>query len=161
MRAAARLDSQVSLRRFVPEDAPFVASLAARAFAEYSKNPARYTQSVTERPDTRTWLAIEAGAPVGLVVLEPRGREAAVLVLAVTERERGRGIGGLLMQAAERDALAQGAQLLTLCTADANLAALDLFLRRGFRIVRRRPGFYSRKQTGCELEKKLTQPGVG
>jgi len=155
MRAAAPPGLQVSLRRYTPEDAAFAAALSERAFAEYGAQPARYTLSVIERSDTCTWLAIEAGVPVGLVVLELRANQAAILVIAVTESARGRGIGGLLMQAAERHAQSRGAKLLTLCTADANLAALDLFLRRGFRIVRRRPGFYSRRQDACELEKTL------
>ena len=158
MRASAPPGSQVSLRRFTPDDAAFVAQLSQRAFGEYGAQPARYTLSVIGRPDTRTWLAIEAGEPVGLVVLELRGLEAAILAVAVSERARARGIGGLLMQTAEQHAQARGCRKLTLCTADANLAALDLFLRRGFRIVRRRPGFYSRRQDACELEKSLTEP---
>jgi len=155
MRAAAPPGLQVSLRRFTPEDRAFVAALSERAFAEYGGEPARYTLGVIGRSDTRTWLAVDADVPVGLVVLELRGHHAAILAVAVTERARGRGIGEQLMQTAERHARAQGARQLTLCTADANLAALDLFLRRGFRIVRRRPGFYSRRQDACELEKRL------
>ena len=158
MRAAAPPGLRVSLRRFTPEDTAFVAALSDRAFAEYGAQPARYTLSVIERPDTCTWLAVEADVPVGLVVLELGGSHAAILAVAVAERARGRGIGGLLMQAAERHAQAQGTRQLTLCTADTNLAALDLFLRRGFRIVRRRPGFYSRRQDACELEKTLARP---
>jgi [ribosomal protein S18]-alanine N-acetyltransferase len=160
MRAAAQLGLQVSVRRFAPEDAAFVAELSERAFGEYGAHPARYTLSVIEHPDTRSWLAVEAGVPLGLVVLELNERRAAILAVAVTERARGRGIGGLLMQVAERHAQAQGARQLSLCTADANLAALDLFLRRGFRIVRRKPGFYSRRQDACELEKTLIEPAA-
>jgi len=158
MRAAAAPGLQVSVRRFAPEDRAFVAALSERAFAEYGGEPARYTLSVIDRSDTRTWLAVEADVPVGLVVLELGGSRATILAIAVTESARGRGIGQRLMQAAERHAQAQGARQLTLSTADANLAALDLFLRRGFRIVRRRLGFYSRRQDACELEKRLT-PG--
>jgi ribosomal-protein-alanine N-acetyltransferase len=155
MTAADRRSLQVSVRSFSPEDATFVAELSERAFAEYGAQPSRYTRSVIQRPATHTWLAVEAGAPVGLVVLELAEGRAAILALAVTERARGRGIGGLLMQAAEGHARARGARRLALFTADANLAALDLFLRRGFRIVGRRPGFYSGRQAACELEKAL------
>jgi ribosomal-protein-alanine N-acetyltransferase len=155
MRAAAQLGLQVSVRRYAPEDAAFVAELSQRAFGEYGAHPARYTLSMIARPDTRTWLAVEDDTPIGLVVLELHPREASVVAVAVSERARGRGVGGLLMQVAEGEARAHGARLLSLCTADANLAALDLFLRRGFRIVRRKPGFYSRRQDACELEKVL------
>jgi [ribosomal protein S18]-alanine N-acetyltransferase len=157
MRAAAQLGSRVSLRSFAPDDAAFVAELSDKSFAEYGARPSRYTLSVIQRPTTQTWLAVEAGAPLGMLVLELAGASAAVLAVAVTERARGRGIGGLLMQAAERHAHAHGVKQLTLFTADSNLAALDLFLRRGFRIVGRRPNFYARRQDACELTKTLTQ----
>jgi ribosomal-protein-alanine N-acetyltransferase len=155
MRAARPLGPQVSVRRFTPADAAFVSELSERAFSEYGARPAHYTASVVQRSNTITWLAVEADAPVGLVVLELEGARAAILALAVTERARGRGIGGLLMQVAERHARERGAGQLALWTADSNLAALDLFLRRGFRIVRRKPSFYSRRQDACQLEKTL------
>lgn len=155
MRASAQLGSQVSVRPYMPDDAPFVADLSDKSFAEYGARPSRYTLSVIQRPTTRAWVAVEAGAPLGLVVLELDGPRAALLAVAVAERARGRGIGGLLMQAAERLARSSGVRELTLFTADSNLAALDLFLRRGFRIVRRKPGFYSRHQDACELAKTL------
>lgn len=144
------------MRRYTPDDAPFVAELSDRSFAEYGARPSRYTLSVIQRPTTHTWLAVELAAPLGMIVLELAGTSAAVLAVAVSERQRGRGVGGVLMQAAERYARAHGVQRLTLFTADSNLAALDLFLRRGFRIVRRKPGFYSRGQDACELTKELT-----
>lgn len=155
MRAAGQLGLQVSVRRFSIEDAPFVAELSDQAFAEYGARPSRYTLSVIQRPTTHTWVAVEAGAQLGVVVLELDGSRAALLALAVTERARGRGIGGLLMQAAEQCARRKGVSQLVLFTADSNLAALDLFLRRGFRIVRRKPGFYSGQQDACELAKAL------
>jgi ribosomal protein S18 acetylase RimI-like enzyme len=158
MRAAASLDARISLRSFAPEDASFVAKLSDEAFAEYGGRPSRYTLSVIERPTAHSWLAIEEGVPVGLVILEVDLPRAAVLAVAVSRLARGRGIGELLMKHAERQARAHSATRLTLYTADSNLAALDLFLRRGFRIVARKPGFYSRRQDACELTKRLTAP---
>lgn len=155
MRASAQLGLRISVRSFTSEDAPFVAELSDKSFAEYGARPSRYTLSVIQRPTTRTWLAVEAGAPLGMVVLELDGPRAALLAVAVTERARGRGVAGLLMQTAEQHARSSGVKDLTLFTADSNLAALDLFLRRGFRIVRRKPGFYSRHQDACELAKTL------
>jgi [ribosomal protein S18]-alanine N-acetyltransferase len=155
MRASAQLGLRVSVRPYTPDDAGFVAELSDRSFAEYGARPSRYTLSVLQRPTTHAWLAVEAGTPLGLVVLELDGARAALLAVAVAERARGRGVAGLLMQTAERHARTSGVKNLTLFTADSNLAALDLFLRRGFRIVRRKPGFYSRHQDACELAKTL------
>lgn len=155
MRSAFQLGLRTTVRSFAPQDSRFVAELAERAFAEYGGHPSRYTLRAIESPDACTWLAVEAGAPVGMVVFEVVEARVTILVLAVVELARGRGVGRLLMQTAEREARARGAQRLTLCTADANLAALDLFLRCGFQITRRRPSYYARRQTACELEKKL------
>lgn len=155
MRVAGRLGLQVSVRRFSIEDAPFVAELSDQSFAEYGARPSRYTLSVIQRPSTRTWVAVEGRAQLGMVVLELAGARATLLAVAVTARARGRGIGGLLMQAAEQHARKNGVSQLVLFTADSNLAALDLFLRRGFRIVGRKPSFYARQQDACELTKNL------
>ena len=145
----------VSVRRWTPDDDAFVAGLAEESFAEYGEQPWRYLSRVTHNAGIRSWIAVEADAPVGMVVL---GRAASawwILAVAVTARARARGIGGHLMQVAERHAAAQGAACLSLFTADSNLAALDLFLRRGFRIVARRPRFYARGQAACRLDKRL------
>jgi ribosomal protein S18 acetylase RimI-like enzyme len=145
----------VSVREWTPRDDAFVAQLSDEAFGEYAARPSRYMLALTHRVSTRTWVALDAGVPVGLVVLELGAVAAAVLAVAVTARARARGIGGRLMEVAESYAAARGARRLSLFTADANLAALDLFLRRGFRIVGRKPHFYARKQDACELEKAL------
>lgn len=155
MRPPAMTRHVASVRDWTPGDDAFVARLAGEAFSEYGARPARYLLSVTHRASTRTWIALEAGEPVGLVVVELTAGEAAVLAVAVTARARARGIGGQLLHVAERHAQARGAQRMTLFTADSNLAALDLFLRSGFEIVARKPGFYARRQTACRLEKAL------
>jgi len=157
MRPVSGLGLRATVRPFEAQDSSFVAELAERAFAEYGGHPSRYTLRTIERPDTCTWLAVEAGFPVGMLVLQLVGARATILAVAVVERARGRGVGRLLMQVAEQHAQTHGAKRLTLCTADANLAALDLFLRRGFKIIRRRPSYYARQQTACELEKALTR----
>jgi hypothetical protein len=72
-------------------DAAFVAELSRQAFSEYGGQPARHTLSEVARPETRTWIASETGARVGLVLLELGGRRANILALAVTEaRSRSR-----------------------------------------------------------------------
>jgi ribosomal-protein-alanine N-acetyltransferase len=141
----------VSIRRWSAEDDEIVAALAKEAFSEYDAQPARYLLRAIHRASPQTWLAIEAGEPIGMVVLDGRAEDWWLLAVAVTARARARGVGGLLMQTAEAHALAAGARRLSLFTADSNLAALDLFLRRGFRIVGRRSRFYAGGQDACEL----------
>ena len=75
--------------------------------------------------------------------------------IAVVRSERGRGIGHYLMLAFERFARVRGGRRVELCTADYHLAALDLFIRHGFRLLRRRERFYDRGQDACILVKDL------
>jgi [ribosomal protein S18]-alanine N-acetyltransferase len=145
----------ISVRPWTPDDDAFVAELSEESFGEYDVGPSRYLLHATHRHGIRTWIALENEQPVGMLVL---GRDAStwwVLAVAVTARARARGIGGRLMHVAERHALERGGRQLSLFTADSNLAALDLFLRRGFRIVRRQARFYARKQDACRLDKQL------
>ncbi len=149
------VDRRISVRRFASADSSFVERLSERAFSEYSARPARYVSSLVQRSTTRAWVARSGDVPVGMAMLELGQQRASLLAIAVEEHWRGRGIGRRLMQAVEQGARESGARLLSLCTADSNLAALDLFLRCGMRIVDHKPGYYSRRQDACELEKAL------
>lgn len=155
MRTVSGKHLAVSVRPWTPEDDEFVAKLAGEAFAEYSQQASRHVLETTHQVGTKTWIAAEGAVPLGMVVLGHHAGGWSVLAIAVSARARACGIGTRLMRVVERHAVAHGALRLSLVTADSNLAALDLFLRSGFRIVRRRPSFYSRRQDACELEKVL------
>lgn len=145
-----------SVRRYYPEsDASFVSRLAAEAFAEFSR---RVPVSVAQLVATGTTLIAEReGQPVGFAVVEfPDASKAYLSAIAVSYEQRGRGMGRLLLAASERLSLERGAKVLELSTADSNLEALHLFLKCGFRIVRRRDGFYGRGQAACILSLALS-----
>jgi ribosomal protein S18 acetylase RimI-like enzyme len=166
-----RVAEAIAVRPYEPGDAAFIARLAKQAFDEYTPDAVSHTLDMAQRFTTlvalqrpRSPLASKAEvalAPsslrrVGFVSIG--GDDALVAQLhaiAVSDRERGRGIGRRLMAAFERVARARGARRLELCTADCNLAALDLFYRCGFRLWRRRQRFYARGQDACVLIKDL------
>jgi ribosomal protein S18 acetylase RimI-like enzyme len=77
-----------------------------------------------------------------------------LVAIAVVERERGRGVGSALLKAAEIRARAGGTPGITLHTAEANVAALELFTKRGFRVRRRLRRYYVGVFDACELVKK-------
>lgn len=145
----------LSVRRFRQGDESFVTRLARKAFAEYSNAPG--LEAAEMAASNPTLLALEGHNPVGFVTLEPaRDQQIAyVVALAVVEERRGRGVGHGLLCAAERLARVAGARTVQLHTADFNLAALELFLRSGYRIARRLPRYYRRRFAACELEKRL------
>jgi ribosomal protein S18 acetylase RimI-like enzyme len=145
---------RLDVRRAEPADAGFIRDLGRTAFAEYSPNSAREVTSMAGRG--RAFVATDRGVPVGFVLLEPNSDETVhVSAIAVTESARGRGIGRRLLEHGEEAARSGGARELSLVTADGNLAALELFLRAGFRRTRRTARYYSRGQAAIWLSKTL------
>jgi ribosomal protein S18 acetylase RimI-like enzyme len=107
-----------------------------------------------------TLVAVRSAAPIGFAVMEPGDavRSAELVAIAVLRTQRGRGLGWQLLRAVERAAAARGAPELRARTADFNLAALDLFLRSGYRIVARHPRYYRDRFDACELARDLAGP---
>jgi ribosomal protein S18 acetylase RimI-like enzyme len=164
----------LSIRRYDAGDDAFIATLAREAFDEFTPHAVTQVLAMVRRCTTLVALQEVAtrGAPagsevggtarvarpvrVGFAAIADEENGTIVLnAIAVVRGERGRGIGQRLMLAFEQVARARGARRLELCTADCNLAALDLFYRRGFRLLRRRERFYERGQAACVLVKDL------
>lgn len=145
----------ISVRPYQPVDDEFIARVAREAFDEFTPRAVQHTLDMARH--FRTMLAVRDEARVGFLTYSGRSGDVYVVqAIAVSRRERGRGIGHRLMLAFETLALAEGARRFELCTADCNLAALDLFLKRGFRIQRRRERFYDRGQAACILVKDVS-----
>jgi ribosomal protein S18 acetylase RimI-like enzyme len=132
-----------------------VSELAREAFGEYDPSAARTTTRMMLEAASKTLLAERGEERLGFAIVRAHGDALAVDAIAVLPAERGRGVGKLLMRAAEQQARARGLSRLTLNTAQANLAALDLFLRLGWVIVDRAATRYWRGQPACKLEKRL------
>jgi len=103
-----------------------------------------------------TLVAERRGKPAGFAVLRMDARgEGHLDAIAVTEEARGHGVGRALLREIELEASDRAGRGLTLVTADSNLAALGLFLREGFSIVRRISRHYPRGQDAVMLSKRL------
>jgi [ribosomal protein S18]-alanine N-acetyltransferase len=150
MRAA----DEVVIRQYEAADEDFVARLAQEAFGEYTAQPVTHTLSMTRT--LTTLIALRGKRRIGFFSADlGRGETANLQAIAVVESERGRGVGRRLIQEFEQLARRRGARRLSLSTADSNVAALDLFLKRGFKLERRRARFYPRGQNACILVKEL------
>lgn len=143
------------VRHFRDGDEPFVARLAKRSFWEFDEDAGASTLRMAA--SNTTLVAIEGRMPVGFVIVDmDQGRgPAGVIAIAVEPRRRGSGIGYGLLCSAERFARVGGSKELVIHTADFNLAALELFIRSGYRMVRRLPRFYRNRFDACELRKRL------
>ncbi|HKO51114.1 MAG TPA: GNAT family N-acetyltransferase [Polyangiaceae bacterium] len=144
--------TSLQIRQRLSADDPFIGRLAAQAFAEYDGHPAltvrRLVQSGT------TWVAWRADALLGFAVVHPLDRDSADLcAIAVEEEARGLGIGRALLTHVERAVVSAGMREIRLHTAQSNLAALELFLKCGFRLQQRMPRFYRGMYDACALSK--------
>lgn len=145
---------EVVIREYEAADDEFVARLAADAFGEYTAQPVTHTLSIART--LTTLIALRGKRRIGFFSADVgRGETANLQAIAVVESERGHGVGRRLIQEFERLARRRGARRLSLSTADSNVAALDLFLKRGFKLERRRERFYPRGQNACILVKEL------
>jgi ribosomal protein S18 acetylase RimI-like enzyme len=154
------LDTTVRIRRALPSDRAFLAALAHTAFSDFDPRAREHTLASVTAAGAVTLVALRGDQPVGFGVLEFRRGDAALQAIAVEARERGRGVGGRLMHAVEHAARKQGAAALRLCTAQANVEALALFIKHGFRIERRMPRFYPNGQDACMLGKSVLVDGA-
>jgi ribosomal protein S18 acetylase RimI-like enzyme len=109
-------DGAVSLREARADEAEALAALVRAAFEEYrgvldppsSAHAQTAANLAREMADGAALVAEADGAPVGCVLLHPRGDHLYVDRLAVHPAWRGRGIAGLLVAAAEARARAAG-----------------------------------------------------
>ena len=149
----------LTFRPCLAPDLVFIARLSGDAFAEYTSKAVSTTLDLVAR--NITWVAMRGQERVGFVCFGKEGTDTAVMhAVAVVRSERGKGVGFRLMQVFERYAREEALRRLEVCAADCNLAALDLFYRRGFSLVRRRQRYYERGQDACLLMKDLElQPG--
>jgi ribosomal protein S18 acetylase RimI-like enzyme len=143
------------VRHFRDGDEAFVARLAQASFWEFAEAAKSSTLQMANRHPTL--IACEGKTPLGFVIVDvaTSAGDPTIVALAVEPSKRGRGVGYELLCSAERCARLANAKFLVAHTADFNLPALELFMRNGYRIVRRLPRYYRGRFDACELEKKL------
>jgi ribosomal protein S18 acetylase RimI-like enzyme len=145
----------LAVHRAAANDEPFILRLAEQAFAEYDLDAARTTQHML-RSGATTLVATRDAKPIGFAIVRRESTSALSLdAIAVSPNERGKRVGELLLAAVELHARRVAVARVTLRTAQANVAALSLFLRAGFAITRRFARGYRGGQPTCALEKRL------
>jgi len=166
MKEMAGTIADLILRPILTEDEAFIRALSRRAFATYSRNPARLVASMLEERGAETIVAELGGAPVGFAALgfQELARDfgpwkrpiiARLNAIAVLPDAHGRGIGRRLLAHAEEIARARGAVSMTLNTAVTNRRALRLFEPAGFLGVMTLPNNYARGQSAVAMFKPL------
>jgi ribosomal protein S18 acetylase RimI-like enzyme len=154
------LKNKITIRPAKPTDKAFIVGLSGKVFSIYGP----YTTTVSrwfESGVTMTLISMVEGRPVGFVMIGalPGDREgetrAEVLAIAVTPEFQQRGIGGELLQFAQKRVEELRESRLFLHTAKENLAAQKLFLRHGYRFVETKNGFYPSGQDALMMVNEL------
>ena len=86
-----------------------------------------------EREDCVTFIAfLDVDSPIGLVTCAPYGTHAGLYSMWVDPQQRGRGIGGMLVDAVIDWAKERGYQKILLDVGDYNAPAIALYKSKGF-----------------------------
>jgi GNAT superfamily N-acetyltransferase len=93
-------------------------------------------------------LLMEAGRPVGFVLLARQGWTSRVAAMGIVPETQSKGVGRWFMERVIEQAKMQGTRTLVLEAFEQNERAVKLYTRVGFRIVRRLYGYHAEDTTG-------------
>lgn len=114
----------------------------------------RVMKSLRDR-DTNVAIARESGHVVGFCVVKYRADEAHVLLFAVAQSHRRRGLGTALIRWVEQTALVAGIGIVYLEARLKNTGARAFYQALGFQEIKLEPRRYSGIETGVRLGKDL------
>ena len=139
----------VRIRRGGIGDASVLAALHAPVFTDAW--PAEAFASLLARDGVSVFLgARDAGSAEGFVLIRVAAGEAEVLTFCVADAARRCGLGRALLRQAFDTAAAAHASEMFLEVGEANVAALALYRREGFRDVGRRRAYYRHGDEGAD-----------
>jgi len=145
------------LRSFRPEDLRKLYEIDHACFAlgiSYSQGEmARFTGHRL----SQTWVVEEAGEIVGFLIAKREPRKILhIVTIDVVEAWRRRGVGSVLMDAAEQWAREHELCLIGLETAQDNLAAQRFYAARGYRKVDKVEHYYADGTAAWVMVKELS-----
>jgi ribosomal-protein-alanine N-acetyltransferase len=144
----------VHIRRAGPDDLEAIGAIERGCFDE-ERYPRRALRAMLSWEGFTTFLA-EGDGPLGSATLyHRRGEDAQVVSLGVLPEHRDRGIATALMDAVEDAARASGARRVVLQVGVQNVAAMNLYLRRGYALRGILRDYYGRRKDAYLMEKML------
>jgi ribosomal-protein-alanine N-acetyltransferase len=151
--------SGLRLRPGTPGDLDNLLALECAAFAT-DRLSGRSLRRFVASPNAALIVAEEAGGFAGyaLVLFRPRSAIARLYSIAVAPRITGRGVGALLLAAAEAAALRRGCDRMRLEVHVQNAAALNRYRKSGYRQFGCYRDYYDDGGDALRFEKRLTPP---
>jgi ribosomal-protein-alanine N-acetyltransferase len=137
-----RIESEPRFRLLSFSDLPAIMAIENASYT----TPWREStfEGLMRRHDTDIIGATSLGRLVGYAICWTVGDQAELGNLAVTPAQRGRGIGGRLVQAAIERVRERGAQVCFLEVRVSNASARVLYERAGFHAIGRRRDYYAK-----------------
>ena len=131
------------VRRAAPADSVQMAALAQAAYAKYvpriDRPPAPMVADYeTVASSQHAWVIDRDGEVVGMLELEPQRDHLLLLNVAVAPSRQGAGLGRLLLDLAESEAVRLGLPEVRLYTNEAMVENLAYYTRRGYTETDRR-----------------------
>jgi ribosomal protein S18 acetylase RimI-like enzyme len=155
--AAARTSSpDVRIRKAERGDLEALVALEERVFATdrlSRRSLARFIAS----PSAEVLVAQHKGEPAGIAIVLFRRRAlvARLYSIAVAPHAGGRGLGSMLLDAAETAAVGRGCARMRLEVHEANHAAISRYRKSGYREFGRHPRYYEDGADAVRFEKRL------
>ncbi len=143
----------ITIRNWTEKDLPKLMALERACFED------AWTTEMMKNEFTRDGfcggLAEEDGETVGYVCGYTLFEDGELLKIAVLQACRGKGIGGLLLDAFTENAKGQGAERIFLEVRISNEPALGLYISRDFERTRIRKRYYPDGEDAVEMKREL------
>ena len=144
------------LRPFRPDDLETLFAIDQACFVPGISYTWEELKDFTGGRDSQTWVAEEAGQIAGFLIAHPEPRKVLhIITIDVLKHWRRRGVGSLLMEAAEQWTRDHGLRKVGLETAQDNLGAQKFYETRGYRKVGEIMKYYADGTTAWVLVKEL------
>ncbi len=157
-KTAQSIDSHVSVRvrRASPADLGDLIDLENATFNSDRLSPRQWKHHLGSARASVLVIELDDRSCAAAVMFFRKGSPLARLYsLAVAADLRGRGIGEILLDACEGDAIDRGCTRLRLEVRDDNGPAQRLYERRDYRLLASRPDYYEDGATALCYEKRL------
>ena len=144
------------LRLFRPEDLPILYAIDQSCFAPGIAYAREELAAFIGHRRSQTWVAEDAAEIAGFLIAQREPRKILhIVTIDVLEAWRRRGLGSLMMDAAEQWAVDNGLRLIGLETALSNLAAQKFYQNRGYVKVDEIEAYYADGTTAWVMVKQL------
>ncbi|WP_245442794.1 GNAT family N-acetyltransferase [Methylobacterium terrae] len=148
--------SAVTIRPALREDLDALMALEVAAFAT-DRAERRAIRHAIASPSISLLVALDGAVLIGAATIERRrgSRRARLSSIAVAPSRAGTGLGRVLLEAAEAEALAHGCDALRLEVREDNGAGIRLYERSGYRRFETVPDYYEDGTTAWRYERPL------